>query len=108
MRCAIGAWTCRRPMPARPSPHSGRRKRALSPNSLMPRRTLLGAALSLAATSAFADDKPLKERGVPFSVPGALTQGSLAMGSAPPGSLVALDGRPLRVPADGRFAFGFG
>ena len=37
-----------------------------------------------------------------------MTQGSLALGSAPPGSLVALDGRPLRVTADGRFAFGFG
>ena len=36
-----------------------------------------------------------------------MEQGSLAMGSAPPGSLAALDGRPLRVSADGRFAFGF-
>jgi murein DD-endopeptidase MepM/ murein hydrolase activator NlpD len=52
---------------------------------------------------ASADDKPVR-----FSVTGALTQGSLALGSAPPGSLVALDGRPLRVTADGRFAFGFG
>jgi hypothetical protein len=63
----------------------------------------VGAALSLATSSAFADDKPVR-----FSVTGALTQGSLAMGSAPPGSLAALDGRPLRVTADGRFAFGFG
>ena len=37
-----------------------------------------------------------------------MTQGSLALGSAPPGSRVALDGRPLRVTSDGRFAFGFG
>jgi murein DD-endopeptidase MepM/ murein hydrolase activator NlpD len=36
-----------------------------------------------------------------------MEQGSLAMGSAPPGSLAALDGRPLRILADGRFAFGF-
>lgn len=43
-----------------------------------------------------------------FSIGGAMEQGSLAMGSAPPGSLVALDGRPLHVMADGRFAFGFG
>lgn len=43
-----------------------------------------------------------------FSVTGAMTQGSLAQGSAPPGSLVALDGRPLRVTDNGRFAFGFG
>ena len=57
----------------------------------------------MAASSVRADDKPVR-----FSVTGALTQGSLALGSAPPGSLVALDGRPLRVTADGRFAFGFG
>jgi murein DD-endopeptidase MepM/ murein hydrolase activator NlpD len=37
-----------------------------------------------------------------------MEQGSLATGSAPPGSLVALDGRPLHVTAGGRFAFGFG
>ncbi len=36
-----------------------------------------------------------------------MEQGSLTLGSAPPGSLVALDGRPLKVTADGRFAFGF-
>jgi len=36
-----------------------------------------------------------------------MEQGSLVTGSAPPGSLAALDGRPLRVSADGRFAFGF-
>ncbi len=90
-------------MPARPSPRRGRRKKVLLPNNMMRRRVFVTAALSLAATSAFADDKPVR-----FSVTGALTQGSLAMGSAPPGSLVALDGRPLRVTADGRFAFGFG
>jgi murein DD-endopeptidase MepM/ murein hydrolase activator NlpD len=48
-----------------------------------------------------------QEKPVRFSVTGALTQGSLAIGSAPPGSLVALDGRPLRITADGRFTFGF-
>jgi murein DD-endopeptidase MepM/ murein hydrolase activator NlpD len=90
-------------MPARRSPRRGRRKRALFPNSVMRRRGFVGAALSLAASHAWADDKPVR-----FSVTGALTQGSLALGSAPPGSLVALDGRPLRVTADGRFAFGFG
>jgi murein DD-endopeptidase MepM/ murein hydrolase activator NlpD len=67
------------------------------------RRVFVGAALSLAASRAWAQDKPLR-----FSVTGALAQGSLALGSAPPGSLAALDGRPLRVTADGRFAFGFG
>jgi murein DD-endopeptidase MepM/ murein hydrolase activator NlpD len=69
---------------------------------MMSRRLFAGAALSLAALPTWADDKPVR-----FSVTGALTQGSLALGSAPPGSLVALDGRPLRVTADGRFAFGF-
>jgi len=48
-----------------------------------------------------------QEKPVRFSVTGAMTQGSLAVGIAPPGSLVALDGRPLRVTADGRFSFGF-
>jgi len=70
---------------------------------MMSRRVFAGAALSLAALPVRADDKPVR-----FSVTGSLTQGSLALGSAPPGSLVALDGRPLRVTADGRFAFGFG
>jgi murein DD-endopeptidase MepM/ murein hydrolase activator NlpD len=70
---------------------------------MMSRRLFAGTALSFAALQARADDKPVR-----FSVTGALTQGSLALGSAPPGSLVALDGRPLRVTRDGRFAFGFG
>lgn len=69
----------------------------------MSRRLFAGAALSLAALPARSDDKPVR-----FSVTGALTQGSLALGSAPAASLVALDGRPLRVTTDGRFAFGFG
>jgi len=68
----------------------------------MRRRVFLGASLSLAAWPA-----PAQERAVRFSVSGALTQGSLAVGTAPPGSLVALDGRPLRVTGDGRFTFGF-
>ena len=70
---------------------------------MMRRRFFLGASLSLAASRGWADDKPAR-----FSVTGALEQGSLALGSAPPGSLVALDGRPLNVTADGRFVFGFG
>jgi murein DD-endopeptidase MepM/ murein hydrolase activator NlpD len=68
----------------------------------MRRRCFLGASLSLAASPALAQDKPAR-----FSVTGAMTQGSLAVGTAPPGSLVSLDGRPLRVTADGRFSFGF-
>ena len=69
----------------------------------MRRRYFIGASLSLAASAAHGQEKPIR-----FSITGALTQGSLALGSAPPGSLAALDGRPLRVTADGRFAFGFG
>jgi murein DD-endopeptidase MepM/ murein hydrolase activator NlpD len=68
----------------------------------MRRRFFIGASLSLAVSPALAQEKPAR-----FSVTGALTQGSLALGSAPPGSLVALDGRPLRATADGRFTFGF-
>ena len=68
------------------------------------RRFLIGASLSFAASPTWSQaEKPAR-----FSVTGALAQGSLALGSAPPGSLVALDGRPLRITADGRFAFGFG
>ena len=43
-----------------------------------------------------------------FTVSGAIEQGSMALGQAPAGSRVALDGRPLRVTATGRFVFGFG
>jgi murein DD-endopeptidase MepM/ murein hydrolase activator NlpD len=67
------------------------------------RRAFVGASLSLLAGSAVAQERPAR-----FSITGAMEQGSLAMGSAPPGSLAALDGRPLRITSDGRFAFGFG
>jgi murein DD-endopeptidase MepM/ murein hydrolase activator NlpD len=70
---------------------------------MMRRRYFIGASLSFAASAASAQERPTR-----FSVTGAMTQGSLALGSAPPGSQVALDGRPLRATADGRFAFGFG
>ena len=39
---------------------------------------------------------------------GVLTQGGLMRGQATPGSLVTLDGKPVRVAATGHFAFGFG
>jgi len=64
------------------------------------RRAFLGGVLALGAA-------PSRAAAVRFSVTGAMEQGSLALGSAPPGSSVALDGRPLAVTADGRFAFGF-
>src|SRR5882757_4469876 len=105
MRCVTGVWTCRKPMPARMWPRRGRRKRALFPNNApqaIRRRFVIGASLCL-AVPVVAQEKPVR-----FSVTGAMQQGSLALGSAPPGSQVALDGRPLHVTADGRFAFGFG
>jgi murein DD-endopeptidase MepM/ murein hydrolase activator NlpD len=58
--------------------------------------------MAFAATRSFAAEPPVR-----FSITGAMEQGSLALGTAPPGSLVALDGRPLDVTADGRFVFGF-
>jgi murein DD-endopeptidase MepM/ murein hydrolase activator NlpD len=70
---------------------------------MMRRRSFIGASLSVTAFPALAQEKPVR-----FSISGAMEQGSLAMGSAPPGSLAALDGRPLRVTPDGRFVFGFG
>jgi len=69
---------------------------------MMRRRAFIGASLSLCAVPVMAQDRPAR-----FSVTGTMEQGSLALGSAPPGSLVALDGRPLRVSTEGRFAFGF-
>src|SRR3569833_2324946 len=69
---------------------------------MMRRRLFIGTSLALVAAPALGDEKPVR-----FSMAGAMEQGSLAMGTAPPGSLVALDGRPLRVMADGRFVFGF-
>jgi murein DD-endopeptidase MepM/ murein hydrolase activator NlpD len=65
------------------------------------RRFFLGGSLAFASMPAFADDA------VRFSITGAMEQGSLAFGQAPAGSQVALDGRPLDVTTDGRFAFGF-
>ncbi len=68
---------------------------------MMRRRLFVGACLSSVTLPAWAQ-KPVR-----FSITGAMSQGSLAMGSAPPGSTAALDGRPLRITQDGRFAFGF-
>lgn len=68
----------------------------------MPRRMFVGAALSVVVQPVLAQDRSAR-----FSVIGAMEQGSLALGSAPPGSLAALDGRPLRITPDGRFVFGF-
>jgi murein DD-endopeptidase MepM/ murein hydrolase activator NlpD len=66
------------------------------------RREFIGLGLAFTAAPAFADDS------VHFTVTGTMEQGSLALGAAPPGSLAALDGRPLTVTPDGKFVFGFG
>ncbi|MFC7551126.1 hypothetical protein ACFQU7_00695 [Pseudoroseomonas wenyumeiae] len=40
--------------------------------------------------------------------PDGLNQGGLALGRVAPGSRVTLDGKPVQVAPDGRFAIGFG
>ena len=69
---------------------------------MMRRRFFIGASLCMSVSPAWAQENPIR-----FSLSGAMLQGSLVTGSAPPGSQVALDGRPLKVMSDGRFAFGF-
>ena len=44
----------------------------------------------------------------PAELSGAITQGGTVFGKTEPGAAVTLDGRPVRVAADGRFVFGFG
>ena len=74
----------------------------------MKRRTFLGTSLALLATRASLRIANAADDAIRFSVTGAMEQGSLALGSAPPGSQAALDGRPLKTTVDGRFVFGFG
>jgi murein DD-endopeptidase MepM/ murein hydrolase activator NlpD len=69
-----------------------------SPSTCTRRALLALPALLLARPAAAAFT--LSDRG--------LTQGGFVVGHAPPGSRAALDGRALRVTADGTFAFGFG
>ena len=69
------------------------------------RRGFVAGLTALVALPARA--QPPSVQDVRFSVTGAMEQGSLALGEAPPGSLVALDGRPLHVTPQGRFTFGF-
>jgi murein DD-endopeptidase MepM/ murein hydrolase activator NlpD len=67
------------------------------------RRGFVAGLAALGLTPARAQTQPP----VRFTITGSLEQGSLALGGAPPGSVVALDGRPLQVTPEGRFAFGF-
>jgi murein DD-endopeptidase MepM/ murein hydrolase activator NlpD len=75
---------------------------------MMQRRFFVGASLFFITAAQAQSEKPQPEKPARFSLAGSLEQGSLALGSAPPGSRAALDGRPLRITEDGRFAFGFG
>ncbi len=70
---------------------------------MMQRRAFMASALGFVVTPVFAAEAPVR-----FSLGGTMEQGSLALGQAPPGSLVALDERPLIVTKEGRFVFGFG
>src|SRR3546814_19003622 len=64
------------------------------------------AALGLLAVAFQAQAAPAQVAGV--TLEGAFTQGGLVLGRSLPGSTASLDGKPLRVTADGRFIFGFG
>jgi murein DD-endopeptidase MepM/ murein hydrolase activator NlpD len=66
------------------------------------RRTLL-AALPLLASAGV-----LHRALAAVDLQGKLTQGSLIIGRAAPGSRVTLDGKPARVDGEGRFLLGFG
>lgn len=68
----------------------------------MIRGCLQALALVLLALSSARAAEPL------LSLEGELRQSALILGQAPSGAKVTLDGRPLRVAADGRFVFGFG
>jgi murein DD-endopeptidase MepM/ murein hydrolase activator NlpD len=67
------------------------------------RRGVVAGLAALAALPARA--QPSQD--IRFAVTGSMEQGSLALGTAPPGSVVALDGRPLHATPEGRFVFGF-
>jgi murein DD-endopeptidase MepM/ murein hydrolase activator NlpD len=70
------------------------------PPTLLARRAALGSGLALLAAS------PRPAGAVEWQ--GAPAQGALILGRAAPGTRLALDGRAVRVGADGAFAFGFG
>ena len=69
---------------------------------MMLRPALLAACLFLVA-NAFAQSPPANNK-----LPARVSQGAMVIGHANPGSTVRVDGRTLRVDADGRFVFGVG
>jgi len=70
-----------------------------SASPILTRRAALGGTLALLAA-------PRAASAVEWQ--GAPAQGALIVGRAAPGTRLALDGRTVRVGADGAFAFGFG
>lgn len=64
------------------------------------RAAALLLALAISALPAWGQDA--------ITLTGALSQGGLARGEAPPGTRLALDGNPVRLALDGKFILGFG
>jgi murein DD-endopeptidase MepM/ murein hydrolase activator NlpD len=67
-----------------------------------PRRSVLAAAAALIAVPGLAFGASSR-----ISLTGAHKQGGLVLGKCEPGATVTLDGKPIRVSADGGFGFGF-
>ena len=93
-------------MPRRTSPPGACRKRDWFPNEPWASRSE-APRLSDWRARFFRRPRFLAAPPIRFSISGAMEQGSLAFGAAPPGSLAALDGRPLAITPDGHFVFGF-
>ncbi|MDX1710996.1 MAG: M23 family metallopeptidase [Rhodovibrionaceae bacterium] len=72
-------------------------------------QNVFAAALACALVLAvFAPLQQSRAEGTPLVLEGAAVQGGLLVGEVPPGTRVALDGREVRVSAQGRFVIGFG
>jgi murein DD-endopeptidase MepM/ murein hydrolase activator NlpD len=67
-----------------------------------PRRSVLAAAAGLIAVPSLAFGAASR-----ITLAGALKQGGLVLGKCEPGANVTFEGKPIRVSADGGFAFGF-
>jgi len=74
----------------------------------MIRAARLLLALALLPGAGAANDRGETGASGAIVLPESAAQGSLVFGQTRPGSTVALDGRPLRVSAAGRFVFGIG
>jgi murein DD-endopeptidase MepM/ murein hydrolase activator NlpD len=67
-----------------------------------PRRSVLAAAAALIAAPGLVFGAASR-----ITLTGALKQGGLVLGRSEPGATVTLEGKPVRVSADGGFGFGF-